>query len=213
MLACFTHLIILLVHGLNNFGQRPLHIAVINNNYEIVKFLVNRPNVSLFRDMYDNSPVDYAVSNNNLEVFKLLIPQFLKETEKYNPKIAIHDDELNDYLPRTFRRILQNEEIKKALLEYKNSEGHSIVDIVYNKGFDKLIDLFKEFKIEPDKFKDLKPFSDASVETRLGISCHPVLLQSYQTTQEATEPKLKKSRNEIIGAQTSIPSFSLGEGV
>jgi len=156
--------------------------------------------------MYDNSPVDYAVINDNLEVFKLLIPQFLKEMEKYNPKIAIHLNELNDYLPRTFRRILQNEEMKKALLEYRNLEGYSVVDIVYKNGFEKLIELFKEHKIELGEFKDLKPFSDVSVETRLGIFSPSDLLRSDQTKQEATEPSLKKPRNEMPRTQASIAS-------
>lgn len=65
-------------------GKTPLHYAAMfsggdqeyNNilSYELVKYLVDQPNVIILKDHYGNTPLTLAVSAVRIEVVKLLIP-------------------------------------------------------------------------------------------------------------------------------------------
>jgi ankyrin repeat protein len=151
-----------LINFKNKIEETPLDIAVRHNNAGIVRLLSKKPNFNIGQDFTKKSPFEVAVENKNLEILELLIPNFLKIMDKrnYNP---IYDKNL----PEACRKILENDQMKKVFLEYKNSDGQSFVHIACRRGHESLVELLKESKIDfSEKDKNGKTPIDLALENK-----------------------------------------------
>ena len=67
----------------NKYDQTLLHISVINNSINILKFLLNDNNANVNSvDIQKNTPIHYAIALKNFEIIKLLIEKRAKMTIK-----------------------------------------------------------------------------------------------------------------------------------
>ncbi|HQA20100.1 MAG TPA: ankyrin repeat domain-containing protein, partial [Bacilli bacterium] len=53
--------------------QTPLHMAVINGNLEMVKFLINSGADYMLMDEKNNLPIDYAIDEGDVEIIKYFL--------------------------------------------------------------------------------------------------------------------------------------------
>ena len=111
----------------NNFGQTPLHIAIINKNKNITKFLIeNGANLNI-SDNNLNMSLHLAVMNNDSEIIKMLLKY------KANPLLVNKNNEtvLDIAIKMDFKDciLLLNE--VSLMNETKNKRNNNLIKIKF----------------------------------------------------------------------------------
>lgn len=91
----------------NIYGQNVFHIAIENNNTEVVEYLIKNPNCHHYlnsTDMYGNTPLHLAAKYNNINAVELLL--------QYSNPYEIENDE-----GKTQKDLTTNPKIKQLLEE------------------------------------------------------------------------------------------------
>jgi ankyrin repeat protein len=72
--------------------QTPLHLAVINGNLDIVKYLVDHGAEIMVIDELNNLPIDYAIDEKDVKIIKyFLTKQDVDDTRMEKIKIILEE--------------------------------------------------------------------------------------------------------------------------
>ena len=132
----------------DKLGNTPLHYATKSNQIEIVNVLLDKKSaIYSCKNTSREMAFDIAVTNKNKEMLNLFMPHFIKMMKYRDHKSFLLFDKTT---LASCEKILDDEEMKKVFLDFKDEDGRSIVHIACNNDLKELVDLFKE--------KDLKEF-------------------------------------------------------
>ena len=109
----------------NNLGQTPLHIAIINKNEKIIKYLIqNGANVNI-SDNNLNMSLHLAVLNNDIEIIKLLIEN------KANPLLINKNNEtvLDIAIKRDHKECINLLKEVSLMNESKNDNNKKVLNL------------------------------------------------------------------------------------
>eukprot|EP00833_Pecoramyces_ruminatium_P018881 jgi/Orpsp1_1/1192913/evm.model.d7180000096881.1 len=125
-----------------------ISIAVVREKISIAKILINNPKIDINEtDDEGNTPLIYAAGTGQIEILKFLLDQ---------PHINVNIQNNNDNTALMFGVVNNQIEIVKLLLNKRNSKGQRICDVNI-KGKKKFAILNKRVDIDPnnEKFLDL----------------------------------------------------------
>ena len=218
----------------NKFDQTLLHISVINNSINILKFLLNDNNANVNSiDIQKNTPIHYAIALKNFEIIKLLIEKRAKMTIKNKKgetpldiakKLNIKNQIQNIYnsdtnkTKKTFSPTATTENIKmksfdfskKEFLTTKNkikmSKCSSQAKII-NKNMNNLKNINNISNIQKqEKIKNVQKFK-YQIPKRETISFSPPGIRMSMPKQNKIKSFYTKNERKVIRTNNTSLSF------
>jgi ankyrin repeat protein len=156
----------------NLVGETALHIAVRRNIPEIAAHLLkNKPGIYCCGNGFGETSFDLTVEGKNPEMLILHMPHFIKNMKDRNHETFICHEQTTI---ASCEKILDDAEMKKVFLGFKDENGRSIVHIACANGLKDLVSLFErkglDFEIQDNNGKTAKNLADERSANPSGVA-------------------------------------------
>ena len=187
--------------NIKRYGENPLHIACENNNIEIVKLLLQHPNIDVnAKENYTgNTCLHTASAKKSIRLVELLL-------EKPNIDVNIQNQD-GDTPLLLASQMRSNETVVRLLFDYpsvdvniKNIKGYTLLYYACSRGYVKVINSLLDLalldsKVREQYFDTFKLHSNRVIKSNMDLDFEKFI--NLKTYQKLRNPYKTKTQNDV----------------